>query len=135
MALATTWVINRLDEFLLGLRFTLETNHKPLVKLFRTANLDLKPPRIQRFSIRHLECQFDVKTCLPVPTATDLLALSASADATLPNADARVEILTVGMLHKIRVLSAGTGDIWLRSSRPHRMIGTSEAPAFSKKDP
>ncbi|XP_049524062.1 uncharacterized protein K02A2.6-like [Dermacentor silvarum] len=60
-ALAATWAINRFDEFLRGLRFTLETDHKPLVQLLGTADLDLMPPRIQRFRIRLLQYQFDVK--------------------------------------------------------------------------
>ena len=40
-ALASTWACKRLEEYVLGLRFTLETDHKPLVPLL----LQLTCPR------------------------------------------------------------------------------------------
>ena len=51
-ALASTWACERLEEYILGLRFTLETDHKPLVPLLTTTDLSKMPPRILRFHLR-----------------------------------------------------------------------------------
>ena len=51
-ALAVTWACERLSEYLLGLSFTVETDHKPLVPLMTTTEVAKMPPRIQRFRIR-----------------------------------------------------------------------------------
>ena len=37
---------------MLGRRFTIETDHKPLIPLLNTKNLDALPPRIVRFRLR-----------------------------------------------------------------------------------
>ncbi|KAF6025898.1 hypothetical protein EB796_015792 [Bugula neritina] len=44
--LAMAWACKKLDQFLKRLPFTLETNHKPLVKLMGEKNLDQAPARI-----------------------------------------------------------------------------------------
>ena len=51
-ALASIWAYERLEEYVLGLSFTLETNHKPLVPLLTTTALSKMPPRILRFRLR-----------------------------------------------------------------------------------
>ena len=48
-ALASTWACERLQEFLLGKRFHIETDHKPLVPLLSSKLLDELPLRVQRF--------------------------------------------------------------------------------------
>ena len=42
-ALAFTWTCERFSDYLVGLRFSIETDHKPLVPLFSTKNLDELP--------------------------------------------------------------------------------------------
>ena len=51
-ALATTWACERFNGYVLGLDFTVETDHKPLVPLFNTTELHKMPPRILRFRLR-----------------------------------------------------------------------------------
>ena len=51
-ALAVTWTCVRLSTFILGKKFSIETDHKPLVSLLGTKNLDSLPPRILRFRLR-----------------------------------------------------------------------------------
>ena len=51
-ALAATWACDRFSDYVLGLDFTLETDHKPLVPLLSTTELHKLPPRIQRFRLR-----------------------------------------------------------------------------------
>ena len=51
-ALATTWACEKFSCYILGKRFGVETDHKPLVPLLGTKNLDSLPPRILRFRLR-----------------------------------------------------------------------------------
>lgn len=46
--------------YLLGLRFHVETDHKPLVPLFSTKRLDEMTPRLQRLRMRILEYDFRI---------------------------------------------------------------------------
>ena len=50
--LASTWASKRLEEYVLGLRFTMETDHKSLVPLLTTTDLSKMHPRILRFRLR-----------------------------------------------------------------------------------
>ena len=60
-ALAATWACERFSSCLLGKRFTLETDHKPLVPLLGTKKLDALPPRVLRFRLRLTRFDYDVK--------------------------------------------------------------------------
>ena len=51
-AITTTWACERFSDYILGLQFTVETDHKPLVPLLTTTELYKMPPRIQRFRLR-----------------------------------------------------------------------------------
>ena len=51
-ALATTWAREKFAEYVLGKRMLIETDHKPLVPLFSTKELDQMPPRVLCFRLR-----------------------------------------------------------------------------------
>ena len=51
-ALATTWACEKFASYLIGLKFMIETDHKPLVPLLGMKNLDSLPPRVLRFRLR-----------------------------------------------------------------------------------
>ena len=51
-ALATTWACEKFSDYVLGRRFLIESDHKPLVPLLNTKQLDSMPPRILRFRLR-----------------------------------------------------------------------------------
>ena len=51
-ALATTWACEKFTTYVLGKQIVIQTDHKPLVPLFSTKNLDNLPPRILRFRLR-----------------------------------------------------------------------------------
>ena len=51
-ALAATWACEKFSDYILGMSFTLETDHKPLVPLLSTTDLDKMPPRVLRFRLR-----------------------------------------------------------------------------------
>ncbi len=43
-ALATTWACEKLADYLLGRKFTIESDHKPLIPLLNSKQLDSLPP-------------------------------------------------------------------------------------------
>ena len=45
-ALAVTWACERFTNYLLGMTFEIETDHKPLVSLLRKKPIDKLPLRI-----------------------------------------------------------------------------------------
>ena len=49
--LASTWASEKFSNYLLGMRFTLETDHKPRVPLLGNKELDQLPPRVLRFHL------------------------------------------------------------------------------------
>jgi len=51
-ALAAVWACERLSDYVLGLDFVVETDHKPLVPLLQSTDLSKMPPRILRFRLR-----------------------------------------------------------------------------------
>ena len=51
-ALAATWACEKMSDYILGLDFALETDHRPLVPLLLTKDLSKMPPRILRFRLR-----------------------------------------------------------------------------------
>ena len=92
-ALALTWACERFSDYLIGLQFHLQTDHKPLVPLLSNKNLDELPIRVQRFRLRLMRYSFtishvagkdlaiaDALSHAPVsePTADDLLLQKAT---------------------------------------------------------
>ena len=59
-ALATTWVCEKFVDYILGKRIWIETDHKPLVPLFSTKNLDQMPLRVLRFRLRLNRFDFSI---------------------------------------------------------------------------
>ena len=51
-ALASTWACEKFSTYILGKKFLIETDHKPLVPLLGTKHLDSLPPRVLRFRLR-----------------------------------------------------------------------------------
>ena len=51
-ALAFTWACERLADYLVGMEFHIQTDHKPLVPLFSSKHLEELPLRVQRFRMR-----------------------------------------------------------------------------------
>ena len=59
-ALAITWACDRFSDYLIGLQFHVETDHKPLVPLLSVKRLDELPLHVQRFRMRMLWYHFTI---------------------------------------------------------------------------
>ena len=59
-ALAFTWACEYFSDFLVGLKFSIKTDHKPLIPLFSTKHLEELPIRIQCFRLRMLKFDFNI---------------------------------------------------------------------------
>ena len=64
-ALEPTWACERFSDYLIGITFHIETDHKPLVPLLSTKLLDELPIRVQRFRMRLMTVSY---THLTLPT-------------------------------------------------------------------
>ena len=51
-ALTVTWACEKFTDYILGRKFQIKTDHKPLIPLLNTKQLDCMPPRILRFRLR-----------------------------------------------------------------------------------
>ena len=82
-ALAFTWACERLSDYLVGLKFNVLTNHKPLVPLFSMKHLEELPVRVQRFCLRMMRFQFSI-THVPGKDLiiADTLSRAPAADPT-----------------------------------------------------
>jgi hypothetical protein len=59
-ALAVTWACEKCSTYILGMKFLIETDHKPLVPLLGTKHLDSLPPRVLRFRLRLARFDYDI---------------------------------------------------------------------------
>lgn len=59
--LALTWVCERFSSYLMGKRFELVTDHKPLVQIFGEKAISDLTPRLQRFRMRLMHFDFSIR--------------------------------------------------------------------------
>ena len=59
-ALGVTWACERFKHFLLGKKFHIHTDHKPLISLLGQKHLDELPIRIQRFCMRLMRYDYSI---------------------------------------------------------------------------
>ena len=84
--LELTWACERFSDYLIGLDFHIQTDHKPLVPLFSTKALEQLPLRVQRFRLRMMRYRFTISH---VPGKNLIVAdmLSRAPTSTLTSAD------------------------------------------------
>ena len=58
--MGVTWACERFRDYLTGLQFQIETDHKPLVPLLGSKNLEDLPLRVQRFRLRLMRFKYTV---------------------------------------------------------------------------
>ncbi|XP_054267309.1 uncharacterized protein K02A2.6-like [Macrosteles quadrilineatus] len=59
-ALAITWACDKLRDYIIGREIVIETDHKPLVKILSSKNLDDITPRLQRMRLRMMRYSYSV---------------------------------------------------------------------------
>ncbi|XP_054282050.1 uncharacterized protein K02A2.6-like [Macrosteles quadrilineatus] len=83
-ALACAWAAEKFSKFLVGKKFRILTDHKPLVSLLGSKDLDTIPARIQRFKMRLMKFDYSIEhipgkemftadtlSRAPIPDSTD----------------------------------------------------------------
>ena len=60
-ALASTWACEKFSTYILGKKFTIKTDHKPLVPLLGVKHLDSLLPRTLRFRIQLTRFDYDIE--------------------------------------------------------------------------
>ena len=94
-ALALTWACERFSNYLIGMVFHCETDHKPLIPLLSTKNLDELPPRIQRFRMHLMRYCFTISH-IPGKNLiiVDALSRAPLSDVYLSDKDLDAEVET-----------------------------------------
>ena len=85
-ALAFTWACERLSDYLIGMKFHIHTDHKPLVPLFSSKCLEELPVRVQRFRLRMMRYQFTISH-VPGKDLTNADTLSRTPSTVPTSAD------------------------------------------------
>ena len=86
-ALAVTWACTKFTDYILGCKFVIESDHKPLIPLLNSKHLDSLPPRILRFRLRLAKFDYTV-THVPGKLLYSADALSrAPASPVVPSED------------------------------------------------
>ena len=84
-ALAITWGCERFSTYVLGKQFLILTDHKPLIPLLGTKQLDNLPPRILRFRLRLTKFQYSIEytpgKTLYVPDTLSRAPLTATGES------------------------------------------------------
>jgi hypothetical protein len=123
-ALAFTWACERLSDYLVGLQFHIQTDHKPLVPLFSTKDLEELPVRVQRFRMRMMRFNFTISH-VPGNELTIADALSRAPVSTSSVEDQSLQTTayvnlvvesipaTEKRLQEIRELQVDTSADWL----------------------
>ncbi|XP_064470230.1 uncharacterized protein K02A2.6-like [Ornithodoros turicata] len=60
-ALAVTWACEKFKDYVVGLKFHIETDHKPLISLFTRKPVDDLTPRLQRLRLRMMRFDYTMQ--------------------------------------------------------------------------
>ena len=89
-ALVVTWANVRFRDYLMGLHYTLETDHKPLVPLLSSKYLEDLPIRIQYFCLRLMKLEYTI-VHVPKKSLCTANALSQSPVGTTSCGDSKFQ--------------------------------------------
>ena len=96
-AFTFTWACKRLSDYLVGLQFHIQTDHKPLIPLFSSKDLKELPVRVQRFQMRMMQFDFTISH-VPGNELTIADALSRAPVSTSSAVDQSLQSETTSFL-------------------------------------
>ena len=114
-ALAFTWACERFCDYLVGIPFHINTDHKPLVPLFSSKKLDELPIRVQRFRLRMMRFSFTISH---VP-GQSLLVADTLSRAPLASDDTSLQLQTAAYVKAV-VQSLPASEKQLERIKQHR---------------
>ena len=91
-ALALTWGCERFNDYLLGKHFHAETDHKPLVSLLGTKNLEELPIRVQRFRMRLMRFSYTISYVPGKKLVADALSRAPVSSSTHTGDEFQAEV-------------------------------------------
>ena len=112
--MAVTWACERFRDYLVGLHFHIETDHKPLVPLLTSKNLDELPIRVQRFRLRLMRFSFSMshvpgKELVLADTLSRVPVSNASMDD--KQFQQEVEVFVDSIIHQLPASEQGLHNI------------------------
>ena len=96
--LAVTWACEKFRTYISGLHVVVQTDHRPLVSLLNTKNLDQLSPRIQRFRMRLTWFGYEV---VYVPRSNLATADALSRASILWTDSVRLESFVESFVHQV----------------------------------
>ena len=117
-AYAITWACERLEQFLLGSKFEILTDHKPLTVILATKELNKLTNRLERFRMRLSKFNYDIKYVpgrnLDVP---DALSRAPIKDAAEKSEEPTVDIYVNAIIEESHDMMMGEDQIRIQQGR------------------
>ena len=117
-SLALIWACERFQDYLVGLKFHIETDHKPLVPLFSSKLLDELPLRVQHFRMRLMRFNFTI-THIPGKDLSTADALSR-APISSPTSNQELSSDEVDAYIRVEIQSLPATELRLEVDRAHQ---------------
>ena len=150
-ALAITWAYNKFSDYILGRKFLIETDHKPLIPLLNAKHMDTLPPRILRFRLRLAKYNYTVSTyqasyCMLLTLCPELRCLrrkkihlksrhSWKVSPSSPCQQARNAWMTTGMLkRRTRSAPMQVREYCTKQWPPKKLVSAPILPYWNEKD-
>lgn len=98
--MAFTWVCEHLTDYLIGLNFHIQTDHKPLVPLFSAKDLEELPVRVHRFQMRMMRFNYTISH-VPGKELTIADSLSRAPVSKTSTTDQRLQSEVTSYVHLV----------------------------------
>lgn len=115
-ALALTWAVDRFQDYLIGMKFIIETDHKPLVPIFSTKPICELSTRLQRFRLKLTRYNYSIQY-VPGSNLKVADALSRAPLSCTPTQEELLETEDVALHVRAVMANIGASDRILEDLR------------------